>query len=143
MLPGFVGPVAPAHGLGGAKDLPVPASLAIAGGTALPRLIDFEFFRNLADEVGAIFWVDAAHFIGLGAGTQPAQIGPDDGGLLDCEHGRELREQSIKLCSRVSPRQPSDMARLCFGRWRHIQTLRDLGGRGNGGVGRERRHSRG
>ncbi|HEX2894132.1 MAG TPA: hypothetical protein VHO29_09040 [Marmoricola sp.] len=34
MLPGIVGPVAPLHGLGGAKDLPVPASLAIAGGTA-------------------------------------------------------------------------------------------------------------
>jgi hypothetical protein len=29
-----VGPVAPLHGLGGAKDLPVPAPLAIAGGTA-------------------------------------------------------------------------------------------------------------
>jgi hypothetical protein len=30
----IVGPVAPLHGLGGAKDLPVPAPLAIAGGTA-------------------------------------------------------------------------------------------------------------
>jgi glycine hydroxymethyltransferase len=40
----------------------------VAGGSAIPRLIDFEFFRNLADEVGAIFWVDAAHFIGLVAG---------------------------------------------------------------------------
>ena len=40
----------------------------LAGGSAIPRLIDFEFFRNLADEVGAIFWVDAAHFIGLVAG---------------------------------------------------------------------------
>ena len=40
----------------------------LAGGSAVPRLIDFEFFRNLADEVGAIFWVDAAHFIGLVAG---------------------------------------------------------------------------
>ncbi|GAA1893174.1 serine hydroxymethyltransferase [Lapillicoccus jejuensis] len=39
-----------------------------AGGSAIPRLIDFEFFRNLADEVGAVFWVDAAHFIGLVAG---------------------------------------------------------------------------
>ena len=39
-----------------------------AGGSAIPRLIDFEFFRRLADEVGAIFWVDAAHFIGLVAG---------------------------------------------------------------------------
>ena len=40
----------------------------LAGGSAIPRLIDFEFFRRLADEVGAIFWVDAAHFIGLVAG---------------------------------------------------------------------------
>ena len=40
----------------------------LAGGSAIPRLIDFEFFRNLADEIGAIFWVDAAHFIGLVAG---------------------------------------------------------------------------
>lgn len=35
MTPGLiVGPIAPLHGLGGAKDLPVPAPLAIAGGTA-------------------------------------------------------------------------------------------------------------
>lgn len=40
----------------------------LAGGSAIPRLIDFAFFRNLADEIGAIFWVDAAHFIGLVAG---------------------------------------------------------------------------
>jgi glycine hydroxymethyltransferase len=40
----------------------------LAGGSAIPRLIDFEFFRRVADEVGAVFWVDAAHFIGLVAG---------------------------------------------------------------------------
>ena len=40
----------------------------LAGGSAIPRLIDFAFFRRVADEVGAIFWVDAAHFIGLVAG---------------------------------------------------------------------------
>lgn len=34
MVPFLVGPVAPLHGLGGAKDLPIPAPLAIAGGTA-------------------------------------------------------------------------------------------------------------
>ena len=39
-----------------------------AGGSAIPRLIDFERIRGIADEVGAIFWVDAAHFIGLVAG---------------------------------------------------------------------------
>jgi glycine hydroxymethyltransferase len=39
-----------------------------AGGSAIPRLIDFERFRAIADQVGAILWVDAAHFIGLVAG---------------------------------------------------------------------------
>ncbi len=42
--------------------------IIIAGGSAIPRLIDFGRFRAIADEVGAIFWVDAAHFIGLVAG---------------------------------------------------------------------------
>ena len=40
----------------------------LAGGSAIPRLIDFEFFARVAADVGAIFWVDAAHFIGLRAG---------------------------------------------------------------------------
>ncbi|CCH76217.1 Serine/glycine hydroxymethyltransferase [Nostocoides japonicum T1-X7] len=40
----------------------------LAGGSAIPRLIDFARFRAICDEVGAIFWVDAAHFIGLVAG---------------------------------------------------------------------------
>jgi glycine hydroxymethyltransferase len=38
------------------------------GATAYPRLIDFETVRSICDEVGAIMWVDAAHFIGLVAG---------------------------------------------------------------------------
>jgi len=42
--------------------------MIIAGGSAIPRLIDFKAFREIADEVGAIFHVDAAHFIGLVAG---------------------------------------------------------------------------
>jgi glycine hydroxymethyltransferase len=40
----------------------------LAGFTAYPRVIDFAGFRQIADEVGAIFLVDAAHFIGLVAG---------------------------------------------------------------------------
>ncbi len=40
----------------------------LAGGSAIPRTIDFARFRAIADEVGAVFWVDAAHFIGLVAG---------------------------------------------------------------------------
>jgi glycine hydroxymethyltransferase len=39
-----------------------------SGATAYPSLIDFEKVREICDEVGAIMWVDAAHFIGLVAG---------------------------------------------------------------------------
>jgi glycine hydroxymethyltransferase len=42
--------------------------MIICGATAYPRLIDFEAFRSIADEVGAWLMVDAAHFIGLVAG---------------------------------------------------------------------------
>src|SRR5919107_1119363 len=42
--------------------------MIICGGSAIPRLIDFAAFREVADEVGAILMVDAAHFIGLVAG---------------------------------------------------------------------------
>src|SRR6266536_1011404 len=42
--------------------------MLLAGFTAYPRVIDFAAFRQIADEVGAIFMVDAAHFIGLVAG---------------------------------------------------------------------------
>lgn len=44
--------------------------LIIAGGSAYPRQIDFAKFRAIADEVGAYFLVDMAHFSGLVAGKQ-------------------------------------------------------------------------
>jgi glycine hydroxymethyltransferase len=43
-------------------------TLIIAGGSAYPRIIDFARFRAIADEVGAHFLVDMAHFSGLVAG---------------------------------------------------------------------------
>ena len=49
--------------------------LIIAGGSAYPRFIDFPRFRALADEVGAYFMVDMAHFAGLvAAGIYPSPI---------------------------------------------------------------------
>ena len=42
--------------------------LIIGGATAYPRIIDFAKFREIADEVGARFMVDAAHIAGLIAG---------------------------------------------------------------------------
>ena len=51
-------------------------TLIIAGGSAYPRHIDFAKFRAIADEVGAIFLVDMAHFAGLvAAGEHPTPFG--------------------------------------------------------------------
>ena len=50
--------------------------LIITGGSAYPRFIDFARFRQIADEVGAIFMVDMAHFAGLVAGgVHPTPFG--------------------------------------------------------------------
>jgi len=42
--------------------------LVLAGGSAIPRQIDFKRFREIADSVGAVLMVDMAHFAGLVAG---------------------------------------------------------------------------
>ena len=49
--------------------------LIIAGGSAYPRTIDFARIRRVADEVGAFFMVDMAHFAGLvAAGVFPSPL---------------------------------------------------------------------
>jgi len=42
--------------------------IIVAGATAYPRILDFEQFRRIADEVGALLMVDMAHIAGLVAG---------------------------------------------------------------------------
>ena len=44
--------------------------LIIAGGSAVPRQIDFEKFRTIADSIGAYLHVDMAHFAGLVAAKE-------------------------------------------------------------------------
>ncbi|MCI4656605.1 serine hydroxymethyltransferase [Cryobacterium sp. ZS14-85] len=47
----------------------------IAGWSAYPRHLDFAAFRAIADEVGALLWVDMAHFAGLvAAGLHPSPV---------------------------------------------------------------------
>jgi glycine hydroxymethyltransferase len=87
--------------------------MIIAGGSAIPRLIDFKAFREIADEVGAILMIDAAHFIGLVAGgTIPSPVPYADvvtftthkvlrgprGGMLVCK-----QEHAAKLDKAVFP----------------------------------------
>jgi len=67
----------------GLVDMDEVASLArehspkviIAGWSAYPRQLDFAAFRAIADEVGALLWVDMAHFAGLvAAGIHPSPL---------------------------------------------------------------------
>ncbi len=81
--------------------------LIIAGGSAYARIIDFASFRSIADEVGAVFLVDMAHFAGLVAGgvypspvphapvvtstTHKTLRGPRAGLILsDAEHAKAI-----------------------------------------------------
>jgi len=58
-----------------ARESKPKPKLIIAGGSAYPRTIDFARIRKVADEVGAVFMVDMAHFAGLvAAGVYPSPI---------------------------------------------------------------------
>ena len=49
--------------------------MIVAGASAYPRIIDFEAFRVIADQVGALFMVDMAHIAGLvAAGVHPSPV---------------------------------------------------------------------
>lgn len=64
--------------------------LIVAGATAYSRIWDFEGFRSIADEVGAVFLVDAAHFIGLVAGgAHPNPVQHAD--VVTCTTHKTLR----------------------------------------------------
>ena len=49
--------------------------MIVAGASAYPRIIDFEVMRQIADEVGALLFVDMAHIAGLvAAGLHPSPV---------------------------------------------------------------------
>jgi glycine hydroxymethyltransferase len=81
--------------------------MILAGWSAYPRFLDFEAFRSIADEVGALLMVDMAHFAGLvAAGLHPSPvpyadvvtttihktIGGGRGGMILCreEHAKAI-----------------------------------------------------
>ncbi len=58
-----------------AKAIEHQPKVLIAGWSAYPRQLDFAKFREIADEVGAMLWVDMAHFAGLvAAGLHPSPL---------------------------------------------------------------------
>lgn len=55
--------------------LKVKPQLIVAGASAYSRIIDWEAFRKIADEVGAYLMVDMAHIAGLvAAGAHPSPV---------------------------------------------------------------------
>jgi glycine hydroxymethyltransferase len=64
--------------------------MLLAGYTAYSRIIDWAAFREIADEVGAVFLVDAAHIIGLIAGrAHPNPVPHAD--IVTCTTHKALR----------------------------------------------------
>ncbi|WP_406708715.1 serine hydroxymethyltransferase [Trueperella pyogenes] len=100
-----------------AKALEHMPKMIIAGWSAYPRHLDFQAFREIADEVGAYLWVDMAHFAGLvAAGLHPNPVpfadvvtttihktigGPRSGMILS----RDAERFGRKLNSAVFPGQ--------------------------------------
>lgn len=87
--------------------------LIVAGASAYSRIIEFDKFKEIADEVGALFMVDMAHIAGLvAAGEHPSPFGLADivtttthktlrgarGGLIFCKP-----EFKAKMDSAVFP----------------------------------------
>ncbi len=61
------------------KALEVKPKLIIAGASSYPRQIDFNGFKAIADQIGAIFMVDMAHTAGLiAAGVHPSPVSSAD-----------------------------------------------------------------
>lgn len=57
------------------KALEVRPKMVLAGASAYPRMIDFNKFREICDEVGAFLMVDMAHIAGLvAAGLHPSPV---------------------------------------------------------------------
>ena len=86
--------------------------MIVAGASAYPRLIDFEAFRAIADQIDALFMVDMAHIAGLvAAGVHPSPVpyadyvtttthktmrGPRGGLILAKEeYGKNLNSQNF------------------------------------------------
>jgi len=62
-----------------AQALAERPDVIIAGWSAYPRHLDFEAFREIADEVGAKLWTDMAHFAGLvAANLHPSPVPHSD-----------------------------------------------------------------
>jgi glycine hydroxymethyltransferase len=104
----------------------------VAGYTAYPRVIDFQRFRGIADEVGALLMVDMAHIAGLiAAGIHPSPIphahivtsttqktlrGPRGGLIFSIEELRQKVDRAVFPHTQGGPFMQVIAAKaVCFG----------------------------
>jgi glycine hydroxymethyltransferase len=105
--------------------------IVLAGYSAYPRHLDYEGFRAIADEIGAVFMVDAAHFIGLVAGkaypnpmehadivtatTHNALRGPRGGMILSTEEHAKSIDKAVFPGGQGGPIESQIAAKaVCF-----------------------------
>jgi glycine hydroxymethyltransferase len=105
--------------------------IVLAGFSAYSRALDYEGFRAIAHEIGAIFMVDAAHFIGLVAGgshpspvphadivtatTHKALRGPRGGLILSAERFAKDVDRAIFPNAQGGPIESQIAAKaVCF-----------------------------
>nr|PZN36556.1 MAG: serine hydroxymethyltransferase [Actinomycetota bacterium] len=105
--------------------------ILLAGYSAYSRHLDFAAFRSIADEIGAVFMVDAAHFIGLVAGrshpspvphadivtatTHKALRGPRGGMILAREEYGEIMSKAVFPNAQGGPIESQIAAKaVCF-----------------------------
>ena len=105
--------------------------IVLAGYSAYSRHLDYEAFRAIADEVEAVFLVDAAHFIGLVAGgsmpnpmehadivtatTHKALRGPRGGMILATEEYAQVVDKAVFPGGQGGPIESQIAAKaVCF-----------------------------
>jgi glycine hydroxymethyltransferase len=105
--------------------------IVLAGYSAYPRHLDYEAFRSIADEIDAVFMVDAAHFIGLVAGksfpnptehadivtatTHKALRGPRGGMILSTEKFAKTIDKAVFPGGQGGPIESQIAAKaVCF-----------------------------
>src|ERR671930_583108 len=84
--------------------------LIFCGGTAIPRLIDFEGFAAIAQEVGAILCADIAHIAGLVAGGAHPSPSPHAGVISTTTHKTLRGPRGAMLMSREEHASALDRA---------------------------------
>src|SRR3954462_1499579 len=109
----------------------VRPKLIVCGGSAYPRTVDAERFREIADEVGAMLMTDMAHFAGLvAAGLHPSPVphshfvtstthktlaGPRAGFILCTEEHAQAIDRAVFPGMQGGPLEPTIAAKAtCF-----------------------------